>query len=169
MPTPPPSVCNPCDREGAYRVFLVAAEAETKTLCRGKPEVGEQVLVNENEPATVTTSDVSGFGKFLTSFLAGLFHETEAGVYFVEVQATLVPVDGKSCGVPWLVICLHPSPLPPSLPLRSSGTMKKRASSKLKCASDCSCLTPLPPSVPSSLEPMLIKSRNWILSGISVN
>lgn len=147
MPTPPPSVCNPCDREGAYRVFLVAAEAGTKTLCRGKPEVGEQVLVNENEPATVTTSDVSGFGKFLTSFLAGLFHETEAGVYFVEVQATLVPVDGKSCGVPWLVICLHPSPLPPSrsLPLRSSGTVKKRASSKLKCASDCSCLTPLPP------------------------
>lgn len=82
----------------------------------GKPEVGyEQVLVNENEPATVTTSDVSGFGKFLTSFLAGLFHETEAGVYFVEVQATLVPVDGKSCGVPWLVICLLSTPPPPPL------------------------------------------------------
>lgn len=128
----------------------------------GKPEVGyEQVLVNENEPATVTTSDVSGFGKFLTSFLAGLFHETEAGVYFVEVQATLVPVDGKSCGVPWLVICLLSTP--PSSPLFLSffplvprERRKSRASSKLKCASDCSCLTPPLPSLPL---PLYLSSR----------
>lgn len=137
---------------------------------RGKPEVGyEQVLVNENEPATVTTSDVSGFGKFLTSFLAGLFHETEAGVYFVEVQATLVPVDGKSCGVPWLVICLlsTPPPLLPSFPFlfpsRSLGTAKKPRFVETKMRVGLLVFDtppPLPPPPPLSLEPMLIKSRN---------
>lgn len=76
----------------------------------------------------VAASDVSGFGKFLTSFLAGLFHETEAGVYFVEVQATLVPVDGKSCGMPWLVICLR-------LFFLSFARWRKTVLVKLKCAS----------------------------------
>lgn len=64
------------------------------------------------------------------------------------------------------VACYLSSSTPPSSPplvLRERRKSVLRRNWNALRRPDCSCLTP------PSLEPMLIKSRNWILSGISVN
>lgn len=108
-------------------------------------ELASKFLVNENESTTVTTSDVSGFGKFLTSFLAGLFHEAEA-------RCLLCRSPGDAGTRRWEIlrcaVACYLSSSTSSLVFRSCSsssfneTAKKRASSKLKCRPDCSCLTP---------------------------